>query len=275
MRLTLSSNFRVLLAAVFVLAMCEPTSAQEPKIDALADQMAASLSNATLKTVMVFDFVGLDETDTLGQKLAADFRTALAKSANGIQVEDRSQLLDLLRKEKLAPEGISDAGTASWVLKPAEVEAFILGTFSNKSDGLQLSVEAFRVERSQRISKFEVSIPLTDDLKALIAKGGAGEFASLPVAGKNGYSLPKCVSCPPARFSEDAKRAQFEGTVLLEITVTEDGRATDIFVKKPIGLGLTRQAIEAVQEWRFSPADGPDGKPAAVRVPVQVRFHLY
>jgi TonB family protein len=277
MRLTLSSDFRVLLAAVFVLSMCAPPPAQEAKIDALADQMAASLSNGTLKTVTVFDFVGPDEAAAVGQRLAADFRAALAKSANGIQVEDRSQLLDLLRKDKLAPDGISDAGTASWVLKPTQTQAFILGTLSNGSDGLQLSVEAFRVERSQRISKFETSLPLTDDLKAFIEENKKRKdvFGSLPRASTKGHSSPSCIYCPQARYSAEASRAKFQGNVVLEITVDEDGHARDIRVKRGLPLGLTGQAIEAVQEWRFKPAVDPDGNPVAVRTAVEMTFHLY
>lgn len=277
MRLMLSSDFRVLLAAVFVLSMCAPTPAQEPQIDALADQMATSLSDAKLKTVMVFDFVGPDETDTLGEKLAADFRAALSKSAKGFEIKDRPQLLDLLRKDKLAPDGISDAGTASWVLKPTQAQAFILGTLSNGSDGLQLSVEAFRVERSQRISKFETSLPLTDDLKAFIGENKRGKdvFASLPRAATKAHSSPSCIYCPQARYSAEASRAKFQGSVMLEITVDEDGHVRDIRVKRGLPLGLTGQAIEAVQEWRFKPAADPDGNPVAVKTTVEMTFHLY
>jgi TonB family protein len=270
-----SNRIRAAIGSLVVLLLCPHLHAQEPQIDALADQMAVSLSHAKLKTVMVFDFVGPDETNALRQKLAADFRTALVKTAYDFQVEDRSKLLEILRNNRLAPDGIPDAETASWIIQKAGVDAFIFGTLSNGIGSPKLTVEAFPVSDSHRISKFETSITLTEDLKALIAKGGAGEFVSLPVAGKNGYSVAKCISCPPARFSEEAKQAEFDGTVLLEITVTEEGRATDIFVKNPIGFGLTRQAIRAVQEWRFSPADGPDGKPAAVRVTVHVTFHLY
>jgi TonB family protein len=257
--------------------MCAPTPAQEPKIDALADQMATSLSDAKLKTVMVFDFVGPDDADALGQRLAADFRAALAKSVNGIQVEDRSQLLDLLRKDKLAPDGISDAETASWVLKPTQTQAFILGTFSNKSDGLQLSVEALRVERSRRISKFETSLPLTDDLKAFIGENKKGKdvVASLPRAATKGHSSPSCIYCPQARYSAEASRAKFQGSVMLEITVDEDGLVRDIRVKGGLPFGLTGQAIEAVREWRFKPAADPDGNPVAVRTTVEMTFHLY
>ena len=57
--------------------------------------------------------------------------------------------------------------------------------------------------------------------------------------------------------------------------ITQDGRATDIHVAKGLGRGLDEKAIEAVRTWRFRPALGPDGKPAAVRQTIEVTFHLY
>jgi TonB family protein len=63
--------------------------------------------------------------------------------------------------------------------------------------------------------------------------------------------------------------------VVLLAIITPDGRATDIHVSKGLGLGLDQKAIDAVRNWRFKPALGPDGKPASVRVPIEVDFHLY
>ena len=55
---------------------------------------------------------------------------------------------------------------------------------------------------------------------------------------------------------------------------TPDGRATNIQVVKGPGLGLEDKAIEAVRNWRFKPALGPDGKPVATLTPIEVTFRL-
>jgi protein TonB len=44
-------------------------------------------------------------------------------------------------------------------------------------------------------------------------------------------------------------------------------------VKGP-GLGLEDKAIEAVKNWRFKPALGPNGKPVATLTPIEVTFRL-
>jgi TonB family protein len=103
--------------------------------------------------------------------------------------------------------------------------------------------------------------------------GGAG--GGIFNAGTNGYGVPACLYCPTAQFSDEAVKAKFQGTVLLVAIITAEGHATDIHVAKGLGLGLDEKAIEAVRTWRFRPALGPNGKPAAVRQTIEVTFHLY
>jgi TonB family protein len=67
---------------------------------------------------------------------------------------------------------------------------------------------------------------------------------------------------------------KFQGSVILQIVVTADGRAENIFAVKGPGSGLVQQAIETVRTWRFKPAHGPDGAAVASSVPVLVAFRL-
>jgi TonB family protein len=275
MQLALSKWIRVALAAMFTLSVCSSAPAQEPQIDALAGQMAASLSHANLKTVMAFDFVGPDEMDALGQKLAEDFRAALIKSAPELRVEDRSRMLELLKKNSLSLSNLHDDEVTKWLGRQSGTDAWISGALSSGTGVPKVTVMAFRAKNSDQISKFETDVPLSNDLRALIGKSEAGGFASLPESGKNGYSYPSCIHCPYAQFSAEATTRKFSGTVALEATVDEEGRVKDIKITQGLPLGLTLQAIKAVQEWQFKPATGPDGKPAAVRQKIQVTFNSY
>jgi len=105
------------------------------------------------------------------------------------------------------------------------------------------------------------------------SEGGAG--GGVFDGGTHGYGFPACLYCPSAKYSDEAVKAKYQGVVLLMAVITPDGRAIDIHVAKGLGLGLDEKAIEAVREWRFKPALGPDGRPASVRVPIEVDFHLY
>jgi TonB family protein len=102
-----------------------------------------------------------------------------------------------------------------------------------------------------------------------------GTGGGYPSAGNAGYGIPQCLYCPHPDFSDEAVKAKYQGTVTLIAIITTDGRATDIRVVKGLGLGLDEKAIEGVRTWRFKPAFGPDGRPAAVRQIIEVQFRLY
>jgi len=93
-------------------------------------------------------------------------------------------------------------------------------------------------------------------------------------AGVGGVSVPTCVSCPSPEYSSEARAAKLQGTVVLQATITVDGRAINISVVKSPGKGLDVKAIEAVKNWKFKPALGPEGKPVATIVPIEVTFRL-
>jgi TonB family protein len=100
---------------------------------------------------------------------------------------------------------------------------------------------------------------------------GGGAFR----AGVNGVGVPICLYCPIPQYSDEARKAKYQGTVVLQVTITPDGRAINISVVKGPGLGLEEKAIEAVKGWKFKPAVGPNGKVVATIVPIEVTFRLY
>ena len=102
--------------------------------------------------------------------------------------------------------------------------------------------------------------------------GGTGGGAFRPGTGGVGY--PTCAYCPNPQYSEEARKAKYQGTVVLHVVITPDGRATNLEVIKGPGLGLEEKAIEAVRTWRFNPAIGPNGKPVPVAVSIEVTFRL-
>jgi TonB family protein len=89
-----------------------------------------------------------------------------------------------------------------------------------------------------------------------------------------GVSAPKTVYAPDPEYSEEARKAKFQGVCVLGLVVGPDGRPRDIHVVRSLGLGLDEKAIEAVKNWRFDPAV-KDNKPVAVAISVEVDFRLY
>ena len=103
---------------------------------------------------------------------------------------------------------------------------------------------------------------------------GDAPKADVPRAGRDGVGMPKCKYCPDPEYSEEAKKKNYEGVVVLFVVITPEGRAANIRVTKSPGLGLDEKAIEAVRKWKFKPAT-KDGKPIATQVPIEVTFRLH
>ena len=88
-----------------------------------------------------------------------------------------------------------------------------------------------------------------------------------------GVSKPEVVSKVEPEYSEEARKAKYQGEVWLSVVVDEKGVPQDVKVTRKLGLGLDEKAIEAVMKWRFRPGM-KDGKPVAVRATIAVSFHL-
>jgi len=100
---------------------------------------------------------------------------------------------------------------------------------------------------------------------------GGGAFH----AGVNGVGLPTCFYMPNPPYSEEARKAKYSGTVLVQAIVQLDGKLTDLHVLKSPGLGLDDNTIQTLKTWRCKPAIGPNGRPVPVIVPFEVNFRLY
>jgi TonB family protein len=85
--------------------------------------------------------------------------------------------------------------------------------------------------------------------------------------------MPSIIHKVEPEYSEEARKAKWQGTVTLSVIVDETGHARDIKVSQSLGLGLDQKAMEAVEKWLFRPGM-KDGKPVAVFATIQVTFHL-
>jgi TonB family protein len=88
-----------------------------------------------------------------------------------------------------------------------------------------------------------------------------------------GVSPPKPTYSPDPEYSEEARKAKYDGTCVLSLVVGSDGNPRDVKVTRPLGKGLDGKAVEAVKKWKFEPAR-KDGQPVSVLIHVEVSFHL-
>jgi len=88
-----------------------------------------------------------------------------------------------------------------------------------------------------------------------------------------GVSPPSVLSKVEPEYSEEARKAKWQGTVVLQLVVDEHGMPRDMRVMRSLGLGLDQKAMDAVSKWRFKPGM-KDGKPVPVIATIEVNFRL-
>jgi TonB family protein len=91
--------------------------------------------------------------------------------------------------------------------------------------------------------------------------------------GEDGVTTPKVVRKSEPQYTEQARAAKTEGTVVLNLEIDSQGRARNIQVKRGVDPGLDANAIKAIGTWRFDPGR-KNGRPVATRATIEVNFHL-
>jgi|HubBroStandDraft_5_1064220.scaffolds.fasta_scaffold45837_1 protein TonB len=88
-------------------------------------------------------------------------------------------------------------------------------------------------------------------------------------------SAPVALNSVEAEFSDEARRAKYQGVVLISMIVDTNGNPQNPRVVRPLGMGLDEKALEAVRKYKFKPAMKDGKTPVPVMITVEVNFRLY
>ena len=88
-----------------------------------------------------------------------------------------------------------------------------------------------------------------------------------------GVSAPRPLYDPEPEYSEEARKARYQGTVVLEAIVRRDGTVDIQRIVRSLGFGLDENAIQALKQWRFRPGMR-NGVPVDVSLNIEVNFNL-
>jgi protein TonB len=89
-----------------------------------------------------------------------------------------------------------------------------------------------------------------------------------------GVSAPQLVFAPDPEFSDEARRAKYQGVCVVSLIVDAQGNPQRVQVVRHLGMGLDEKAVEAVKQYKFKPAT-LQGKPVPVEVNIEVNFRIY
>src|ERR1035438_8391851 len=119
-----------------------------------------------------------------------------------------------------------------------------------------------------RFSNAQTPTPSTDSTPQ---DSGGSSAKTNPGAGT---SNPTCYYIPKPPYTKAARKAKFEGVVLVSAIVAADGTFTDVKIVKSPGLGLDEQVLETMKKWKCKSATNVDGEHVPTKIQFEVRFRL-
>ncbi len=104
--------------------------------------------------------------------------------------------------------------------------------------------------------------------------GGGGTDYNKIFSGKDVNSKARVLSKPEPQYTEEARKNQVTGTVILRAVFTSGGQVTNITARSGLPYGLTERAIAAARQIKFVPAT-KDGRPVSMYIQLEYNFNLY
>lgn len=270
----------VILAHALVLATDlqaqTPSHSVDAAISEIAARIAQPLQESHAKKVIVADLTGPEgENHPVGRWLADQLSKSLSRDFPGLKVIPRPADQAISKNNRAANSLFSAQQSARDWAHHLGAKVLITGSFARTANGIAISLAASHPSGSAHsLGEATGIVPITDEITSLSPEPIPAQGSGSPRAGVGGYSVPVCIDCPSPELTHEARAAKVQGAVALQVTITTDGRAIDILVKKSPGIALETAAVTAVSKWRFKPAIGPDGKPSAVICPIEVTFHF-
>jgi TonB family protein len=269
-------SVRLLICGLITFFAIPAVSARQSNDQGLAPSVAKALTKAKVKSVVVFNFIGPNEKlNQLGQDLADGLSLSLANSSGKFKLVDRATLRAIIEKNLVTPDVVREPEIAWWLARQLGADALVVGKLS-LSNQLDITVGLAKVRDGKEFDGFSSSIPLTKEMQKLLNNSLTEDYgARFATLGINVTSMPSCISCPHPKYPEAGSANKKQAKVVLAVLIGEDGLPKQIAVSNPGPYGFTQKAIEAVQTWKFKPANGLDGKPIAVWAPIEAQFRLY
>jgi TonB family protein len=293
---------RLLLLGIFaclsVCVMARSARAQNLyDFNPAASEAAGVIDKASAESphtiVLVADFAETYDPDSeLALVLAQNFAQSLRNQARNFTVLDHGDVETAISNHKLPIGVLSSRSIVACYASELGVTLIVKGRIEYTPENMILALDIEPPGQGDGIWGKRIITPRTAAMETLKSKPAVGTEAifeqdktvwvrdessrtTIPaaVAGKGGYSYPACIHCGQVQFTDPSLRANVTGTVALSVVIGPDGKAQKISVQRALPCGLDQQAIEAIKDWEFRPATGPDGQPAAVVQTVEVTFH--
>ena len=268
---------------------------QQSQLYLLASRILQNADKAGCKKgscrILVNNFAGPSGvTSRLGMQLADALSAQLAAQAQGLQIIDRGKLQEYLSRERIDSKLLEDDNAARWLASENGATEVLVGYL--RGGGTERNLHVQLLDTRDFGKKEPKSHGRTEEVTfaALGTEGDldpAESFGKLPeLPGSEGtfqygkdaaghkVTPPRCTYQPDPPYSEPARTVKFQGTLVLQVLVSENSQISALQIVKGLPFGLNEQATESVRRWRCNPVT-VDGELRATKVPIEVSFRLY
>ena len=226
--------------------------------------------------------------NVLGERMSERLSDLLAERLGAEHVVDQKQFRAALLSAGISPFDMQNNDVAFWNAKKAGANLIVFGQLHSSAAETTLTIQLVRVPGKEELSTASTDLSLTEETRSLVDKFPPWHFdtdvlvpcivttpdAVAALYKTAGVSQAKCIHCPQPPYTDEARKARYQGAVKFDAIIDEQGRVSAATLVQGDDYGLSTQAMTAAKKWRLAPAT-KDGKPVRVCVQIETTFNLY
>lgn len=240
-------------------------------------------------TILVADFDSSEGFGSpYGRRLADELSAEIARQKESFHMVDRALLAGALAKleEERVPGAVRHCpAVLRWLGQELNASLVLAGEVEDHtSRGVQVSAQFLKVQDRKAISpNDEVTLPLPSAVGELYASEPLRPPPAFPEtingehiyqAGQQGVGIPKCHYMPNPPYTDEARRFNLSGSLVIEGVVDTHGTVRNPRIVRGLPFGLNEITARTLSTWKCDPAL-MNGQPVSTFVPFEVTFHLY
>lgn len=270
------------------------TSQQQDQLRDLVARVLKHADKAGCKkntcTILVVNFAGpTGSTSILGMQFADAVSAQMAAQSNAIRIADRGRLQFYLEKERIPSNLLEEDNAGRWLAMENAANAVLVGYLKEEQTGIHLRLQLLDAHELVKKADGKEKVGPIEDLTFANLSGDLSlaepfgnfpksetEYQAMKAASSKGAGTtpPRGLRTPNPDYTDTARIAKFKGNLILQVTISADGRPLDVRVVRGLPFGLNRSSLDTVRTWTFQPATS-GGVPVQTQVPVEVTFRLY
>jgi TonB family protein len=227
-------------------------------------------------------------TNILGARISECLSDALAARLGPEHLIAPEQFRAGLLSQGISPFDMQEDDVALWNAQKAGANLGVLGHLQSSAAQNTLTVRLIRTSDNKEIAHASTNLSLTEETQSLADKASswlfdAGVLVSCLATARDavvalfknaGVSEPKCIHCPVAPYTDEARKARQQGDVKFDVIIDEQGRVSTATVTKGSDYGLANQAMATIKDWSFVPAT-KDGRPVKICSQVVMTLRIF